>query len=220
MKVSTFETDDEELVFSDPVPVMQLGNMDLAGRLRPNITNAAGASTEENSAAIATDLAAIENLTILQNSYIRFLGSAEFVGTVPSSVGSTIQKRLAAVPITLVGGSLANSIIHGALAGFRGIIQPYALWSDTADEFTLSFQDEDDAALEPASVNAIQVDVKHPNEAAPIGGTHGVAGDNSGGPVIPLTFEGATANKAIEVDITGGTGGEELGLFLIRWFEV
>lgn len=203
------------MAFQQPIqPVFIAGHFDSTGTIVPGNSNGELPQVEKNSAAINAKLANVEG----NERYNR----DGLVNVSPAGGGGSsanAQKRFVGISATLVGGSLANVVILPALAGFTGYIQPYALWSDTADEFTLAFQDEDDAALLPAAVVALQVDVKHPNEAAPIGGTHGVAGDNSGAPIFPLVFQGIADNKALEVDISGGTGGEEMGVFLKRWYE-
>lgn len=131
-----------------------------------------------------------------------------------------MHQRRGLATATLSGGSLANVPLVPAVAGVRAVIEPYALFGDTTDEYTLSFEDEDDAGLFPATAIPIAVDIKHPNEVSPIMQTHGVAGDNSGAPPASPHFYTQAVNKAIEVDIAGGTGTENLAIWFLFNYEV
>ena len=97
--------------------------------------------------------------------------------------------------IVLSGGSKANHQLHPGLAGFYGGIWVHGLWSDTADTYTLAFQDEDDAACTPINP-AFSVTVP-------------AAGDFV---LLDLILRGPSDAKAIEVDVGGGGGTEELNL--------
>lgn len=136
------------------------------------------------------------------------------LGGAASTPANNASLLITAIPIVLVGGSLANVPVIPALAGFYGVINPFAIWGDTADVYTLTFQDEDDVALHPQIMVANQIEIKGNNEISPFSTTHGAAGDNSGSPPKPVVLWGASDNKAIEVDVTGGAGTEELVLFV------
>jgi hypothetical protein len=104
------------------------------------------------------------------------------------------------------------------LGGFHCYVQPICIWSDTADHYTFAFEDADDADCFPFAT-PIAVETKGANEVAPFCATHGVAGDNSGSPpLLPLWRNNAPAT-ALEVDVAGGAGVEEIVLWFNRWYE-
>ena len=62
MQIVMYENEQGQLQFPAPSPVLQMGNMDLAGRIRPNVTNAAGAITEASAAGISALVSQLRDL--------------------------------------------------------------------------------------------------------------------------------------------------------------
>lgn len=140
---------------------------------------------------------------------------ASLLRALPLSVGDNVLQptsaqaayahhRIISVPFTLVGGVLANLELVPALASYKGRMRILAVWSDTAFAATLTFQDEDDAALVPPPCI----------ETATIATAYTPISYNQ-----PSLYWCDTANKALEVDISGGAGVEVGWILLEFWYE-
>lgn len=184
--------------------------MDTAGNLH-NPLNTSGEFVEASAVDI---LGHLENLDDYAKYSRTTMGAAG-----PPSQADENQVRLGAANITLVGGVVTNVELVPSKVGFTGYVMPYALWASDDDEYILVFQDEDDAPLNPTNCDAINVEIKHDNELSPIVQTHGAAGDNSGSSATDIFFYGIADAKALEIDVSGGAGGETLVLYYKYWYE-
>ncbi|GAG92852.1 unnamed protein product, partial [marine sediment metagenome] len=105
--------------------------------------------------------------------------------------------------MVLAAGVLNNHVLVPALAGFNACIKIHSVWSNTADTYSLTFQDEDDVTLTgmPVVVDFV------------------IAANNTAVDAYGMTGFAATVNDAIEVDIAGGAGVEVLYLAYEFWYE-
>jgi len=163
-------------------------------------TNASGQETEANSSSINTQTQNAVN-------FIRAFSPTAHVSTITptsSTIAAYIHRRYVVVPIVLVGGALADNVVIPALAGYYGVFRPLALIANTTDTYTLTFQDEDDAAASGLLAGVINVAC-----------TEYIAADLSHCGVVYKP----TDNKALEVDVSGGAGVEILALIGEYWYE-
>lgn len=172
-----------------------LNAMDADMNLHP-IVNTSGEITEVSAATIETNVQGAQYLNRQVHPWF----------THPTNTDKAWEGRFRyiAKSITLVGGALANLELLPALAGYTGHMLFVGLNMNSADTYVLTFQDEDDAQLLPK-----------PNRIDAVIGTAYV-------PYTPeksLTFSGIADNKALEVDITGGAGAEEGGIYGIGYYE-
>lgn len=196
----------------EAIPILwQVLDEDLEGH---SLVNTDGEITEASANDILVQL-------LQSGTHIRWGGEPTSFAARPSSLAAADSQRFGAVNITLSGGVLTNTVLVPAVAGKIGYVMPYALWASDDDEYNLIFQDEDDAPLNPTNctTRGINVELKHDNEISPIVQTHGVAGDNSGSSSTDIAFYGIAVNKALEVDVSGGSGSETLALWFKFWYE-
>jgi len=132
----------------------------------------------------------------------RHYSATEAVNPAPKLVRGIGRKA-----ITLAGGSVADQELVPALADYYGVVQLKALIADSADTYELVFQDEDDVVC--AGLGAAgRVDVVVGTAYVPV----------SLEPFV-ITQATETENKALEVDVGGGAGAEELCLLYEYWYE-
>ena len=185
--------------------------------IEPSSTQGPKRQVTEDSA-----LSQLSQTQVIRNVVASSVGpSVSALGNAPSgTVTAAREPRMGFFDVALTGGTIADVVLVPALAGFTGVVQPFAVWSDTVDEYSFALQDEDNSPLNPANATPVDVDIKGTNEIAPFATTHGVAGDNSGTPHECITYHGVAANKALECDISGGGGTEKVIGWFVYWYEV
>lgn len=167
---------------------------DNTGRLQP-LLNTSGQITESGMVGAGSNIAQI---VVLQ----RYLNSKPTWNSSTSS--STVEDRIGVYgDILLSGGAKADHKLVDGVAGLRVVMHVLGFWADTADTYTLAFQDEDDA---PATgINAAFAVV--------------LAAGNTFVP-LDLYFSYPTAAKDAEVDIGGGSGTEECQITYVWSLEI
>lgn len=127
--IMAYEDEQGQLQFPIASPVIQVGNMDTAGRLRPFATNAAGEITEENSNSIDNHLGDLEEL--LQN-----FGREPMFGTAPTTGAGVrnAQLRINVIPIvTDAAGDSAVVELVATSAGNNACIRLLYIYADGTD---------------------------------------------------------------------------------------
>jgi len=126
-----------------------------------------------------------------------------------AAVTSTGSSQLSnAVPITLVGGGKNNTTLVAANTGGKwAMYQLEAVWSDSADTYTLKFHDTTPASTNPATLSTTGIDIVISANSVPYYLP------------TPIIVYCANANLALQVDVSGGAGVEELVLFGKYWYE-
>jgi hypothetical protein len=209
------------------IPVVVIGQVDPDERTASEHGTGINLDLPVDDAVTRTILAAIEAInTGIQTDTTKikrfgYMSVHPTMGPVdPASTADAqdAQQRIGFAEATLVGGALANLVLVPAVAGKTGFVRPFAVWSDSADTYIFAFENADDIDLQPFAT-PVDVDIKHDDEVAPFGGTHGAAGDNSGGPGHSVIYRSPTDNNALEVDILGGAGAEHVVIWFIYHYE-
>ena len=165
--------------------------MDSAGALHP-LVNTAG------EVVVADQLGTAYNVMI--NNPPSFTASEMLPGTAKSLNKHHRFGVLGAM--TLAAGVLNNHTLIAGIANYYACVRVWGLWSDTADTYTLTFQDEDDVAA--VGVPAALAVAVAANEVTPLYG---------------INMHAATDDDDLEVDVAGGAGIEELYLLYEYWYE-
>lgn len=114
-------------------------------------------------------------------------------------------RRIITIESALIGGALADVAILPALAGYYGVIEVIGIISDTnIGALTLTFQDEDDAALTGLNGGSVELNL-----------TANVMNEQIKGAVL---YKGDDT-KALEVDYSGAAGVEKVTLQCVGWYE-
>lgn len=115
------------------------------------------------------------------------------------------KRRIITVESALIGGALSDVAILPALAGYYGVIELLGILSDTnIGALTLTFQDEDDAALIGLNGGVVELNL-----------TANVMNEQIKGAVLHKGDD----NKALEVDYSGAAGIEKITLQCLGWYE-
>ncbi len=118
--------------------------------------------------------------------------------------------------MAMAGGVIADQVLVPARAGYRGVVQPYAVQSPSAAIVPLItiFQDEDNAGL------GGQNGVIHTTLLQYFLCAFGQTTSNDNVPLRPITMYGTVANKDVEVDLSGGAGAEQVNMWYLYWWIV
>lgn len=134
-----------------------------------------------------------------------------YIGTPSDLADSTVmayrQRKIGYKDITLAGGSAANQELVPKIATYFGVLRVLAVASNTADTYTLTFQDEDDVACVGGSGGVLVTEIAVANQPLNLA------------PGYVFTQASKTVNKALEVDVAGGAGVEHVLVIYEYWYE-
>lgn len=184
--------EDGQPIFTQDQLVHILTVMDPLGALH-NLVNSSGEITTVAGSSISTNTSQTHRWSI-GHEYPRI---SRWASSSADLNGQLNQNREygALGAMTLAGGALANHVLSAAIASYADVIELIGLWSDTADTYTLEFDDEDGTDLLGLPI-ALDVEVA----AGEVTWLHRAAG------------WAAADNKDLRVSVSGGAGVEELFL--------
>ncbi len=118
--------------FPAPTPVLQFGNMDTTGRIRPNATNAAGEQLGVSDADASTTADAQILIRTKVGQDIHMFGDLAASGT--PDVARRLVPRIMFVTLTSeVNGAILAAPIVPALAGYQACCRLTHMYSDQTD---------------------------------------------------------------------------------------